>query len=73
MRQVDATNVSESIPVITSPAVPLQLELNAENGQHLSRCSANTNSFADLARAAHRVLSSGLGRRTRLMSPNRFL
>eukprot|EP00959_Pyramimonas_sp_CCMP1952_P163452 3417328-Pyramimonas_sp.AAC.1 len=35
--------------------------------------SKNRNSFADLARAAHRVLSSGFGRRTRLMSPNRFL
>eukprot|EP00959_Pyramimonas_sp_CCMP1952_P210087 4395715-Pyramimonas_sp.AAC.1 len=30
--------------------------------------STSTNSFANLARAAHRVRSSGFGRQTRLMS-----
>eukprot|EP00959_Pyramimonas_sp_CCMP1952_P138078 2890086-Pyramimonas_sp.AAC.1 len=37
VQSADATDVSESIPVITSPAAPLELELSAENGQHLSR------------------------------------
>eukprot|EP00959_Pyramimonas_sp_CCMP1952_P040616 849369-Pyramimonas_sp.AAC.1 len=36
MRQADASDVSESTHVITSPAAPLQPELNAENRQHLS-------------------------------------
>eukprot|EP00959_Pyramimonas_sp_CCMP1952_P165419 3458209-Pyramimonas_sp.AAC.1 len=31
-----ASDVSESIPVIASPASPLQPELSAENRQHLS-------------------------------------
>eukprot|EP00959_Pyramimonas_sp_CCMP1952_P296380 6200254-Pyramimonas_sp.AAC.1 len=70
---MDATDISEPIPVITNPAAPLQLELSAETDSTSQDYSTNTNSFANLARATHRVSSSGFGRRTRLMSPNRFL
>eukprot|EP00959_Pyramimonas_sp_CCMP1952_P428675 8978526-Pyramimonas_sp.AAC.1 len=35
MRQGDASDVFESIPVTTSTAVPLQPELSAGNRQHL--------------------------------------
>eukprot|EP00959_Pyramimonas_sp_CCMP1952_P303919 6360279-Pyramimonas_sp.AAC.1 len=34
MRQADASDVSESISVLTSPVAPLQPELSAENRQH---------------------------------------
>eukprot|EP00959_Pyramimonas_sp_CCMP1952_P081380 1700420-Pyramimonas_sp.AAC.1 len=46
MRQADASDVCESTPVITSPAVPQQPELSAENRQHLSE--ETYSSFADL-------------------------
>eukprot|EP00959_Pyramimonas_sp_CCMP1952_P240310 5021950-Pyramimonas_sp.AAC.1 len=72
MRQADATDVSKSIPVITSTA-PLQLELSAENGQHLSRSHKEYEWFCGLSSGSTPILSSGFGRRTRLMSPNRFL
>eukprot|EP00959_Pyramimonas_sp_CCMP1952_P235453 4920209-Pyramimonas_sp.AAC.1 len=72
MQQAEAPDVSESIPVINSPADPLQPELIAENDCTSEDHWKNTNSFADLARAADRVESSECDRRTRLMSPNRF-
>eukprot|EP00959_Pyramimonas_sp_CCMP1952_P341717 7158173-Pyramimonas_sp.AAC.1 len=65
MQQADASDVSESIPVITSPEAPLQPDLSAENRQHL-RMTEQYDSFADLVRASDRVPSSGFDRRTRL-------
>eukprot|EP00959_Pyramimonas_sp_CCMP1952_P012423 262404-Pyramimonas_sp.AAC.1 len=37
MRQAGASDVSESIPVITSPAAPVQPEISAERRQSLRR------------------------------------
>eukprot|EP00959_Pyramimonas_sp_CCMP1952_P063745 1331674-Pyramimonas_sp.AAC.1 len=71
MQQADAPDVSESIPVITSPAAPLTDRVKCRKPAAPLKIT-RTNSFAGLARAADRVQSSERDRRTRLMSPNRF-
>eukprot|EP00959_Pyramimonas_sp_CCMP1952_P048987 1023537-Pyramimonas_sp.AAC.1 len=72
MQQADAPDLSETIPVITSPAGPLKPELSAETGSTFKDDSNNANSFADLTQAAGRVQSSECDRWTRLLPPNRF-
>eukprot|EP00959_Pyramimonas_sp_CCMP1952_P122998 2571159-Pyramimonas_sp.AAC.1 len=62
-----------SIPVITSPAAPLQPELVHNTDSTSQNDSSNTTSFTDLVRTADRVPSSGFDERTRLTSSNRFL
>eukprot|EP00959_Pyramimonas_sp_CCMP1952_P029546 620736-Pyramimonas_sp.AAC.1 len=42
MREADASDVCESIHVITSPAAPLQPELNAGNRHNLSGVLVST-------------------------------
>eukprot|EP00959_Pyramimonas_sp_CCMP1952_P134471 2813461-Pyramimonas_sp.AAC.1 len=43
IRQAGASDVSKSIPVITSDAAPLQPELRPDNRQHLASDSNDTN------------------------------
>eukprot|EP00959_Pyramimonas_sp_CCMP1952_P380818 7978921-Pyramimonas_sp.AAC.1 len=72
MQQADAPDAFESMPVITSPATPLQPELSGETENTSEDDLNNRNTFADLARAKEQVQSSQCDRRTRLMPPNRF-
>eukprot|EP00959_Pyramimonas_sp_CCMP1952_P278797 5829287-Pyramimonas_sp.AAC.1 len=73
MRQTDASDVCESTPLITSPVAPYSPSQVQKTDSTSQDDSNNTNSFADLGRAADRVQSSGFDRRTRLMSPTRLL
>eukprot|EP00959_Pyramimonas_sp_CCMP1952_P216040 4518747-Pyramimonas_sp.AAC.1 len=74
MRQADASDVCESTPVITSHqhCSPPQRALREETESTSEDDSTNTNSFASLDRAADRVQSSGIDRRTHKMILNRF-
>eukprot|EP00959_Pyramimonas_sp_CCMP1952_P288071 6024254-Pyramimonas_sp.AAC.1 len=57
MRQADAHDVSEPIPVIISPIASLQLELSAENRTSPDD-SNSTNSFADGQQTEFRPLDT---------------
>eukprot|EP00959_Pyramimonas_sp_CCMP1952_P467327 9491399-Pyramimonas_sp.AAC.1 len=58
MQQADASDVSESFSVITSPVAPLQPELVQKTDSTSQDDSNDTNSFADPARAADPVQTS---------------
>eukprot|EP00959_Pyramimonas_sp_CCMP1952_P303543 6352154-Pyramimonas_sp.AAC.1 len=72
MRQTDAPDVSQSIPVIISPAA-YSLSSMQKTDSTSQDDSNNTNSFANLAPVADRVETSACNRQTRLMSANRCL
>ena len=63
--------ILSAIGVLTSTVAALHVEFSAENTDNAYQVdSNNTNRFADLARLADRVQTSGFNRRTRLIILN---
>eukprot|EP00959_Pyramimonas_sp_CCMP1952_P149738 3132917-Pyramimonas_sp.AAC.1 len=73
MQQTSPHDDIEPASVRISSVALLQPELRAIVDSTSQDDSNNTNSFANLTRVADRVQTSECDRRTRLMSPNRFL
>eukprot|EP00959_Pyramimonas_sp_CCMP1952_P352587 7387111-Pyramimonas_sp.AAC.1 len=72
MRQANASDVSESIPVIMSPVAPLQ-SFKCRKPTAPLKMTRAVRIVRDLARAADQVQSSGFNRKTRPMILDRFL
>eukprot|EP00959_Pyramimonas_sp_CCMP1952_P019459 411149-Pyramimonas_sp.AAC.1 len=73
MQQPNAAHAFGSFSVRTGSVALLQPELRAKVDSTSQDHPNNTNSFANLARVSDQVETSECNRRTRLMSPNRFL
>eukprot|EP00959_Pyramimonas_sp_CCMP1952_P007159 149786-Pyramimonas_sp.AAC.1 len=73
MQEPNAPHASGSFSERTSSVALLQPKLRANIDSTSQDHSNNTHSFANLARVSDRVQTSQCNRRTRLMSPNRFL
>eukprot|EP00959_Pyramimonas_sp_CCMP1952_P165786 3465142-Pyramimonas_sp.AAC.1 len=71
MQQADAPDVSGSIPLIISLQRPYSPSYVQKIDSTSEDDSNNTNSFANLARAAGRVEGSECDKWTRMMSRNR--
>eukprot|EP00959_Pyramimonas_sp_CCMP1952_P137495 2877657-Pyramimonas_sp.AAC.1 len=69
MQQTSASDYYASVSVRISSVAPLE----QTTGSPCRDGPSDTNSLADLARVADRFQTSACDRRTRPMSPNRFL